>query len=76
MRKGPTLRPARRSGSELPFRNPAGEGTGPGLSMTHDIIVKQHGGRIDVETRLGVFTEFMITFPRDAAVTLQTASRK
>jgi len=44
---------------------PTGEGTGLGLSMAHDIIVKQHGGRIDVETELGVFTEFIITLPRD-----------
>ena len=43
---------------------PAGEGTGLGLSMTHDIIVKQHGGRIDVETEVGAFTEFIITLPR------------
>jgi signal transduction histidine kinase len=43
---------------------PTGEGTGLGLSMTHDIIVKQHGGRIDVETELGLFTEFIITLPR------------
>ena len=44
---------------------PTGEGTGLGLSMTHDIVVKQHGGRIDVETRLGEFTEFIITLPRN-----------
>ena len=37
---------------------PAGEGTGLGLSMSHDIIVKQHGGTIDVETEPGQFTEF------------------
>ena len=43
---------------------PTGEGTGLGLSMTHDIIVKQHGGRIDVETEPGVFTEFIITLAR------------
>jgi signal transduction histidine kinase len=43
---------------------PAGEGTGLGLSMTHDIIVKQHGGRIDVVTEAGQFTEFKIVLPR------------
>ena len=51
----------------VPFftTKPTGEGTGLGLSITHDIIVKQHGGRIDVETKLGEFTEFIITLPRD-----------
>jgi two-component system NtrC family sensor kinase len=43
---------------------PSGEGTGLGLSMSHDIIVKQHGGGIDVETEPGLFTEFKIVLPR------------
>jgi two-component system, NtrC family, sensor kinase len=43
---------------------PAGEGTGLGLSMSHDIIVKQHGGSIDVTTEPGQFTEFTIVLPR------------
>jgi two-component system NtrC family sensor kinase len=43
---------------------PTGEGTGLGLSMSHDIIVKQHGGSIDVETETGLFTEFKIVLPR------------
>ena len=46
---------------------PAGEGTGLGLSMSHDIVVKQHGGTIDVNTEPGVFTEFIITLPRTMA---------
>jgi signal transduction histidine kinase len=45
---------------------PAGEGTGLGLSMSHDIVVKQHGGTIDVATKPGAFTEFIITLPRRA----------
>jgi signal transduction histidine kinase len=32
--------------------------------MSHDIIVKQHGGTIDVETKPGRFTEFRIILPR------------
>ena len=43
---------------------PTGEGTGLGLSMTHEIVVKQHGGRIDVETEPDESTEFIITLPR------------
>ncbi|MHB2165691.1 sensor histidine kinase [Alsobacter sp. R-9] len=43
---------------------PAGEGTGLGLSLSHDIVVKQHGGRIDVVTEPGSFAEFAIRLPR------------
>jgi signal transduction histidine kinase len=43
---------------------PAGEGTGLGLSMSHDIVVKQHEGKIEVQTEPGSFTEFIITLPR------------
>jgi signal transduction histidine kinase len=42
-----------------------GGAAGLGLSMTHDIIVKQHGGRIDIDTKVGEFTEFIITLPRN-----------
>ncbi|WP_339027454.1 GAF domain-containing protein [Bradyrhizobium symbiodeficiens] len=46
---------------------PAGEGTGLGLSMSHDIVVKQHGGTIDVATVPGEFTEFTIVLPRKSS---------
>ncbi|RXG89577.1 GAF domain-containing protein [Bradyrhizobium zhanjiangense] len=54
---------------------PAGEGTGLGLSICHDIIVKQHGGSIEVETEAGDYTEFIITLPRTLAAPLQTGGR-
>jgi signal transduction histidine kinase len=53
---------------------PAGEGTGLGLSMSHDIVVKQHGGKIDVDSEPGVFTEFVITLPRKAAASSQAGA--
>jgi histidine kinase len=43
---------------------PSGEGTGLGLSLTHDIIVGQHGGTLQVETEPGVYTEFIIRLPK------------
>ncbi|HEY1887000.1 MAG TPA: GAF domain-containing protein, partial [Roseiarcus sp.] len=46
---------------------PAGEGTGLGLSLSHDIVVKQHGGAIEVSTEPDAFTEFTIVLPRGAA---------
>jgi signal transduction histidine kinase len=46
---------------------PAGEVTGLGLSITHDIIVKQHSGSIEIESQPGEFTEVRIVLPRAAA---------
>jgi signal transduction histidine kinase len=43
---------------------PAGEGTGLGLSICHDIIVKQHGGFIEVDTKPGEFAEIRVILPR------------
>jgi GAF domain-containing protein len=54
---------------------PAGEGTGLGLSMSHDIIVKQHGGTIDVDTLPGSFTEFTIVLPRTSQFSDKTRGR-
>ena len=50
---------------------PAKEGTGLGLSITHDIIVKQHSGSIEVDTQPGEFTEIRIVLPRTAAFTAE-----
>ncbi len=42
---------------------PTGEGTGLGLSLTYDMVVKGHAGTIEVNTKEGAFTEFVITLP-------------
>ncbi|MDB4904335.1 MAG: integral rane sensor signal transduction histidine kinase [Mucilaginibacter sp.] len=42
---------------------PTGEGTGLGLSLTYDMIVKGHGGSIIVDTNEGKGSEFIVKLP-------------
>jgi len=42
---------------------PANEGNGLGLYISHDIIQNKHMGSLQVETKKGAFTRFVITIP-------------
>jgi two-component system, NtrC family, sensor kinase len=42
---------------------PTGEGTGLGLSLTYDMVVKGHGGTIQVNSVEGEGSEFIISIP-------------
>ena len=42
---------------------PTGEGTGLGLSLSYDIVVKAHSGKIDVKSKPGEGSEFKISLP-------------
>ncbi|TYQ27406.1 PAS domain S-box protein [Pseudanabaena sp. UWO311] len=42
---------------------PPGEGTGLGLFLTHDIIVKQHKGTLTINPIASQFTEIIVTIP-------------
>lgn len=57
---------------------PPGEGTGLGLSITYDIVTKQHGGAITIDSRENDFTEFTVTIPRqsNAGDTPRPANRR
>ena len=42
---------------------PAGQGTGLGMSITYDIITKNHGGQLQLDSEAGVGTTFSFTIP-------------
>jgi len=44
-----------------------GKGTGQGLAITHQVIVKKHGGSIDFESEVGRGTTFVVRLPIEEA---------
>ena len=74
---GTGIRPEVKERMFKPFftTKPAGEGTGLGLSISYDIIVKRHAGSIEIDTRLGEFTEFRIVLPRAGATIARSGER-
>ncbi|MCX6241459.1 MAG: ATP-binding protein [Bacteroidetes bacterium] len=42
---------------------PTGKGTGLGLSMSFDIVTQIHKGKLEVKSKAGEFTEFIIVIP-------------
>lgn len=53
---------------------PTGEGTGLGLSISYDIVTQQHGGTIEVESRVNEFTEFRVRLPHPRRTNLARAA--
>ena len=62
---GTGMSPAIQSKIFQPFftTKPTGEGTGLGLSLSHDIIAQGHGGSLTVESEAGEGTTFAIALP-------------
>jgi signal transduction histidine kinase len=54
------------------------KGTGQGLAISHSVVVDRPGGTLDVESEVGVGTEFVIRLPlaqEEGSATVEQASR-
>lgn len=60
---GPGIEEQELSRVFLPFYSTREEGTGLGLAIVKKIIVHSHGGLINIESKVGVGTLFIIQFP-------------
>jgi PAS domain S-box-containing protein len=50
-----------------------GRGTGQGLAISHNIVVKRHGGGIDFDSTVGKGTVFRIRLPREQSAAERAA---
>jgi signal transduction histidine kinase/CheY-like chemotaxis protein len=66
---GPGIPPQIRHRIFEPFftTKPVGKGTGQGLALAHSVVVKKHGGTIDLESEVGRGTTFVVRLPIGAA---------
>ncbi len=60
---GPGIEPARLERIFNPFHTSKAEGTGLGLAITRK-LVEAHDGSIEVDSRVGEGTEFVVRFPK------------
>lgn len=62
---GPGMGPATKTKLFDPFftTKPVGQGTGLGLSISYQVVVQQHGGRLDCRSELGQGAEFILEIP-------------
>ena len=63
---GPGMEPERAARAFDPFYTSRGAGTGLGLPICKK-LVEAHGGRIELDSREGRGTQFLLSFPKDGA---------